>query len=163
MWNYEKLFAEGNVISVSYFNTNNIKYIVQNKENWYKLDVMDWEYFKNNNLSFGNGQIEYIAKLDNHGNSTVLFDRERDIQKPMPELKTGMFVRIIANGLGFVDAENNRIIYQYGGFDYIDDNNMGKGVASKIVEVYSKNTCGFDCCSEFSLIWRDKNYKYLQK
>ncbi len=154
MWDYDKLFANNNVIGVKVLSSNNIyNYVVDSR----KSSNIIWSYYKNNKLKDkddGNSEIQYIIHLDEHGNVVEkLFDRERDMAKPMPELETGMFVRVSGSGLGFVDAENNHIIYQNNGYDYINDNIFGKGVACKIIEVYSKNTLAYDFCTKRNLIW----------
>ena len=156
MWDYDKLIAEGNVVGFKHSDENQIRPYIIYEQN----DCID--YF-NNSLSYNGrdfiSQIQYIIRLDEHGNIVEkLFDRDIDMPKPMPELETGMFVRVPISGLGFVDAEHNRIIYQTGGYDLIDDEDYGYGIASKIVEVYSKDAYGFSCCNEDVLIWRDPNY-----
>ena len=82
----------------------------------------------------------------------------------MPELKTGMFVRVAGYGdsgsLGFIDVENNHIIYQSGGYDYIKDKQYSEGVMYNIIEVYDKSALCFDGCrSKNHLIWKDPKYK----
>lgn len=92
MWNFDELFAEGNVVGVKGKHDEDIIIYVINDEN-----VVSWNDFKNDDLDchYLGEQIEYIVKLDNHGNSIVLFDREKDIpiSFSMPELKNGMFVK----------------------------------------------------------------------
>ena len=156
MWDYDKLFAEGNIVGILYPDgeivpipckfrkTNNI-------ENLNK-------YYGNENLSCEEYKIQYIIRLDEHGNVVEkLFDREKDMRKPMPELETGMFVRVDTWGgakLGFIDAEHNHVIYQEGGYDYINDDDIDKhGIASKIIAVYDKDTRAFDFCTKGNLIW----------
>ena len=161
MWNYDKLFAEGNVVGIKNNKTNKTYIdVIETKEDKefyiedYGINTLDY--------SPSNEQIQYIIRLDEHGNVVEkLFDRKRDMKpkpEPMPELETGMFVRVNTydgSHIGFVDAENNHVIYQEGGYDFIDDDDInGYGIASKIVEVYSKDTCAFDFCTEDDLIWR---------
>lgn len=159
MWDYDKLFAEGNVVGLKHSDENQIRPYIIYEQN----DCMD--YF-NNSLSYNErdftSQIQYIIRLDEHGNVVEkLFDRERDMKpepKPMPELKTGMFIRVLISGLGFVDAEHNRVIYQ-AGYDSIYDEEEVPGIVPKIVEVYSEDACAFEYCDEDVLIWRDPDYQ----
>ena len=165
MWDYDKMFADGNVIGIKVLSSNKFyNYIVDNR-NINNNNNSFWSYYKNNNLrdkDDNDFEIQYIIRLDEHGNVVEkLFDRKRDMKpkpEPMPELETGMFVRVNTydgSHIGFVDAENNHVIYQEGGYDFIDDDDInGYGIASKIVEVYSKDTCAFDFCTEDDLIWR---------
>lgn len=164
MWNFDELFAEGNVVGVKGKHDEDIIIYVINDEN-----VVSWNDFKNDDLDchYLGEQIEYIVKLDNHGNSIVLFDRQRDMQKPMPELKTGMFVDVIGYNNydcvihGCVDTDNNRIIYQKGTYDMIDM--LLSCNHSKIVAVYSRSVCCFNHCTNSSIIWIDNDYKkYLE-
>ena len=175
MWDYDKLFADGNIIGI---------------KNCYRDEVFNnvvdvttnatWlEDYKNEELSFKHQhvgvddkikhgyttdfEIQYIIRLDEHGNVVKkLFDRERDMKseiKPMPELETGMFVRVEDEGLGYVDARNNRIVYQHGGYDVLDADEYLLYVIPKIIEVYSENACAFSYCNEDVLIWRDPDYQ----
>lgn len=160
MWDYDKLFAEGNVIGIKVLSSNKIyKYVVDNESIG---NNSFWSYYKNDILSDRDDsdfEIQYIIRLDEHGDVVEkLFDRDRDMAKPMPKLETGMFVRVENEGLGFIDAENNHVIYRSGSYDLIDDEGYVSGIASKIVEIYSENACGFSYCNEDVLIWRDPNY-----
>lgn len=159
MWDYDKLFAKGNIIGVKVISSNNIyNYVVDSRKPLNNI----WSYYKNSDLKDKDDsdfEIKYIIRLDEHGNVIEkLFDREVDMPKPMPELETGMFIRVNSyekSNLGFVDAENNHVIYQDGGYDFIEDDDInGRGIASKIVEVYGKDTCAFNFCTEDDLIWR---------
>ena len=161
MWDYDKLFAIGNVICVSD--------IISSVD---EFNIMDWrDNYANKELThkaLSNGKIQYIIRLDGHGNVVEkLFDRERDMEskpEPMPELKTGMFVRVAgyddSDSLGFIDVENNHIIYQSGGYDYIKDEQYSEGVMYNIIEVYDKSALCFNGCrSKNHLIWKDPKYK----
>lgn len=170
MWDYDKLFAEGNIVGVKNCYENFIyNQIINPSENSYWVDC-----YQNNELSCKeqfvindkNGseyttdfEIQYIIRLDEHGNVVEkLFDRERDMPKPMPELKTGMFVLIFNYDhteirLGYINAERNMIIYQSGGWDYIDENK------DEILKVYSNNCNCFDGCIEHRVIWRNPEYQ----
>lgn len=176
MWDYDKLFAKGNIIGVKNCYENFIyNQIIGSSENNFWVNG-----YQNNELSYKKQhvindkdgseyttdfEIQYIIRLDEHGNVVEkLFDREEvDMPEPMPELETGMFIRVNSyekSNLGFVDAENNHVIYQDGGYDFIDDDDInGYGIASKILEVYDKDTCAFDFCDEDTLIWRDPDYQ----
>lgn len=172
MWDYDKLFAEGNVVGFK----NEVEgrfgvyQITKDKElpreaRYYNFGKR-WDDFKNYNLAFSVIFIQYIIHLDEHGNVVEkLFDRNRDMEpeaEPMPELETGMFIRVNkydGSHIGFVDAENNHVIYQEGGYDFIDDDDInGYGIASKIVEVYGKDACAFDFCTKNDLIWHKPEY-----
>lgn len=162
MWDYDKLFAEGNIVGL-----HNVRegetygWTVVDKSYWHQSGQINWQDYFNSNLSFDTGfylfEIQYIIRLDDKGQvAKRLFDRDEDMPKPMPKLETGMFVYVphIGTGLGFVDAENNHIIYQKGGFDYIQDNKLGKGIITEITKVYDKNTVySFNLCDECKPIW----------
>lgn len=161
MWDYDKLFAVGNVICVGD--------IISSVD---EFNIMDWrDNYANKELThkaLSNGKIQYIIRLDGHGNVVEkLFDRERDMEskpEPMPKLKTGMFVRVAGyddrGSLGFIDVENNHIIYQSGGYDYIKDKQYSEGVVYNIIEVYDKSALCFNGCrSKNHLIWKNPKYK----
>ena len=166
MWDYDKLFAEGNIAGLKNKQQNRIfPSSIDGKKYWGREGYVDWSEYCNNSLSTLEDEsggycfeIQYIIRLDEHGNVVEkLFDREHDMPKPMPELETGMFVRV--NGydgsrIGFVDAENNHVIYQEGGYDFIDNDDINScGIASEIVEVYGKDTLAYDFCTKRNLIW----------
>ena len=78
--------------------------------------------------------------------------------KPMPELETGMFVLMFnydhtKTRLGYINAERNMVIYQTGGWDYIDENK------DEILKIYSDSCNCFDGCSEHRVIWRNQEYQ----
>lgn len=100
----------------------------------------------------------------------------------MPELKTGMFVRVAwynknengfnnsynnknMFGLGITITEQNRIYYQNEGYDTLDllsllNSELRYG--ANIVEIYKMNVDGFNMCNENNCIWRHPEYqKYL--
>lgn len=177
MWDYDKLFAKENVVGIKNCYKNFIyNQIIDFNENSFWVDC-----FKNNELSCKNQyaindedgseyttdfEIQYIIRLDEHGNVVEkLFDREVDMPKPMPELETGMFVRVIDNGnmdytvLGYVDIQNCRIIYQDGKYNDIVELKKLTGMVD-IVEIYSQRTNCFDkCLSNDTLIWRSPKYQ----
>lgn len=171
MWDYDKLFAEGNIVGVKNLYTKQVFNSI--------VDTCSYDYwfddYKNNELSSKNCkvdvdyevghsyttdfEIQYIIRLDEHGNVVEkLFDREFDMPKPMPELETGMFVLIFnydhtETRLGYINAEKNMIIYQSGGWDYIDRNE------DEILKVYSNNCNCFNGCIEHRVIWRNPEYQ----
>ena len=127
MWDYDKLFADENVIGIK----NCYRDKVFNNVVDVTTSVIWLEGYKNEELSCKDQhvdvddkikhgyttdfEIQYIIRLDEHGNVVEkLFDRERDIQEPMPELETGMFIRLADktdwkdNAIAYVDHQNNR-------------------------------------------------------
>lgn len=158
MWDYDKLFAEGNIVGISP-TKNEVINLVCSKFN-HNIDGFR-NLYSNNDLSYKNIKIQYIIRLDEHGNVVKkLFDRDRDMEsksKPMPELETGMFIRVYDKSedetvLAFVYKEGQRVIYQDGDFDYIAD--VIKGDYNKIVEVYPANVLSFRNCYRGAEIWR---------
>ena len=157
MWDYDKLFAKGNIIGLKDTKENKLyTHVVYKKEDW-------MDYF-NNSLSYKPknvaSEIQYIIRLDEHGNVVKkLFDREIDMPKPMPDLETGMFVLIFnynhtETRLGYINAERNTIIYQSGGWDLIDEN------IDDILKIYSISCKCFAGCNERCVIWRNPKYQY---
>lgn len=174
MWDYDKLFAKGNILGIKNCYENLIfNQVIDFSEPGFWIDG-----YQNNELSckdqyvvsdkIGHSyttdfEIQYIIRLDEHGNVVEkLFDRDTDMPKPMPDLETGMFVRVNGYGgsrIGFVDAENNHVIYQEGGYDFIDDDDINDcGIVSEIVEVYDKDTRAFNFCTKDNLIWSKLNF-----
>ena len=160
MWDYNKLFTKGNVIGLKDTKENKLyTHVVYEKEDW--MDYFnDSLSYKPKNIA---SEIQYIVHLDEHGNVVEkLFDRDRDMKpktKPMPELETGMFVRVKDEGLGYVDTRNNRIVYQHGGYDVLDGDEYLPNVLLQIIEVYSEHACAFSYCNDDVLIWRDPDYQ----
>ena len=170
MWDYDKLFTDGNIIG--------IKNCYRDEVFNHVVDVttgVTWlESYKNEELSFKyqhvnvddkikhgyttDFEIQYIIRLNEHGDVVErLFDRERDMAKPMPELETGMFVLMFnydhtKTRLGYINAERNMVIYQTGGWDYIDENK------DEILKIYSDSCNCFDACIEHRVIWRNPEY-----
>ena len=169
MWDYDKLFAENNIVGLTIEDDKEVyNQIVSNPDYWEDGKEINWGLYKNNQLSSCEEtgfkfEIQYIIRLDEHGNVVEkLFDREKDMKsetKPIPELETGMFVRVEDEGLGYVDTRNNRIVYQHGGYDVLDGDEYLSNVRLKIIEVYSENACAFSYCSDDVLIWRDPKYQ----
>ena len=169
MWDYDKLFAEGNVVGFknvfidkcgAYQITKNKELPVEAQSDFGKR----WNDFKNYNLARSAIFIQYIIRLDEHGNVVEkLFDREKDMKsetKPMPELKDGMFVTVRSceddeDILAFI--YNSRVIYQDGDWDEICD--IMNEDYSLILEVYSSETLCFKGCEECNLLWRSPNYQ----
>ncbi len=156
MWDYDKLFADNNIIGIGTSESEATNLVV-GLENIEKLIAN----FKNEQLANNLFEIKYVLRLDGHGNVIEkLFDRERDMEskpEPMPELKTGMFVRVYDKSedktiLAFVYKEEKRVIYQDGDFDDIAD--VIKGDYTKIVEVYPASVPSFNCCYRGAEIWR---------
>lgn len=171
MWDYDKLFADGNIIGIkNYYRDKVFNNVVDvtTSTSWleaYKNDELcckDQHVDIDEIIKHGyttDFEIQYIIRLDEHGNVVEkLFDRDTDMPKPMPELETGMFVLIFNYNhteirLGYINAERNMIIYQSGGWDYVDDNK------DKILKIYSINCNCFDGCSEHRVIWRNPEYQ----
>lgn len=165
MWDYDKLFAEGNIVGLTIEDGENVyNQVISNPDYWEDGQEINWNLYKNEKLSSCEEtgfkfRIQYIIRLDEHGNVVEkLFDRERDMPKPMPKLETGMFVLIFnynhtETQLGYINAERNMIIYQTGGWDYIDENK------DEILKVYSNNCNCFDGCNEHHVIWRSPEYQ----
>ena len=81
MWDYDKLFAEGNIIGISPVK-NEVINIVCSKSH-HNIDGIR-RLYSNNDLSYCEMKIQYIVRLDEHGNVVEkLFDRDRDM-KPEP-------------------------------------------------------------------------------
>lgn len=175
MWDFDKLFADGNVIGIKnchrdkVFNnvvdvTTSITWLEGYKNE--ELSCKDQYVDVDDKIKHGyttDFEIQYIIRLDEYGNVVEkLFDREKDMKsetKSMPELETGMFVRVEDEGLGYVDIRNNRIVYQHGGYDVLDGDEYLPNVLLKIIEVYSENACAFNYCNDDVLIWRDPDYQ----
>lgn len=164
MWDYDKLFAEGNIVGLKNLHNNKIyNHGIPNRNCWGDTNEVDWYCFENNNLKRNMLEIQYIIRLDEHGNVVErLFDRDRDMKskhEPMPELETGMFVKCYSpyrneNSLGLI--YDNRVIYQNGEWDEIYD--LTEDV---VMEVYSNKALCFNNCQEPYLLWH--NPKYLTK
>lgn len=164
MWNYDKLFAKGNVIGLKETKENKLyTHVVYEKEDW--TDYFNNSlFYKPKNIA---SEIQYIIRLDEHGNVVErLFDREKDIKpepEPMPELKDGMFIRVafrnnyLDQNLGFVNLSRGQIIYQEGGYDWVD--NIKTWKEAKIIEIYDPGTLSFHCCRYTTPIWRSTEYQ----
>ena len=164
MWDYEKFFAIGNILGITYFDFTR-PYIISNNAD--KEEIL--KKYSNKSLSYHGWKIQYIISLDDYGEiAEKIFDREKDIPSFMPELKTGMFVRVSEDNysnvyLGYVDIENNRIVFQKGSFNFINgEHGIDNWKSLKIIEIYDINTSSFNLCDWIEPIWRDSEYqKYL--
>lgn len=154
MWDYDKLFAVGNVICVGD--------IVSSVD---EFNIMDWkDSYANKELThkaLPNGKIQYIIRLDGHGNVVEkLFDRERDMVEPMPKLETGMFVKIKYGEqppqLGYVDVQNKRIIYQNGRYDFLS---ILERSYPYVLALYDKNAYSFNGCDDNAIIWKNPKFQ----
>lgn len=163
MWDYDKLFAEGNVVGFKNEASGRfgIYQITKDKElprdaQYYSFGKR-WDDYKNANLARSVIFIQYIVRLDEHGNVVEkLFDREKDILKPMPKLEDGMFVKCYSsyrNESSFGLIYNNRVVYQNGEWDEIYD--LTEDV---VIEVYSAEALCFDSCQETYLLWHNPKY-----
>lgn len=176
MWDYDKLFADGNIIGIK----NCYRDKVFNNAVDITTGVTWLEGYKNEELSCKDQyvdvddkikhgyttdfKIQYIIRLDEHGNVVEkLFDRERDMSNPMPELETGMFIKLADktnwgdNTVAYVDYQNNRIIAKEGWYEKLS--NRDEWQYLKIVEVFSKSICCFNQCVDSRVIWRSLDYQ----
>lgn len=177
MWDYDKLFAEGNIIGIkSLFNNKNYIYQVLSKEYWGMVNYINWYEFKNNKLKSDDFKIQYIIQLGEHGNVIKkLFDRERDMPAPIPKLETGMFGKVLyCNKFEEADFSadfskeetfgkfviiKDKIIYCNGGYDFLEEiliNSKNFSEGPRIVEIY-KDAVSFKDCN--SILWRDSEYQ----
>lgn len=176
MWNYDKLFADGNIIGIKncYRDEvfNNVV-DVTTSTSWleaYKNDELcckDQHVDVDEIIKHGyttNFEIQYIIRLDEYGNVVEkLFNREKDMPKPMPNLETGMFIRIADrtswrdNTIAYVDHQNDRLIAQKGWVETLSKKDEWHYL--RIVEVFSKNVCCFNQCVDNSVIWRSPEYQ----
>lgn len=185
-WDYDKIFAEGNIIGVKNVYRNKVfPFSVDEDSVKWLRDNYENEELANKNKSVVDNDvphsyrtdfnIQYVIRLDENGNiSEKIFDRDRDIFE-YPELFVGTFGKIMYfNGEDFetvgsvfgkfVIAKNGYISYQDGGYDRVsmilELKNDRSG--TKIVEIYDANF--FDECDESNLIWRNPMYeKWLKE
>lgn len=161
MWDCDKLFAKGNVVGLKDTKENKLyTHVVYEKEDW--IDYFnDSLSYKPKNIA---SEIQYIIRLDEHGNVVEkLFDRDKDMVNPMPELETGMFIKLADktnwkyNTVAYVDYQNNRIIAKKGWYEKLSNRNEWQYL--KIVEVFSKSVCCFNQCVDSRVIWRSLDYQ----
>ena len=162
MWDYDKLFADRNIVGISYPDGEIVPILVKFQKESNKESLI--KYYGNEKLSNDEYKIQYIIRLDKHGNIIEkLFDRDTDMSNPMPELETGMFVRIADrtdwrdNTLAYVDHQNNRLISKKGWSEVLSKKDEWQYL--RIVEVFSKNVCCFDQCVDNRVIWRSPEYQ----
>lgn len=180
-WDYDKIFAEGNIIGV--------KNVYKNKVFPFSVDEDNVEWlrscYENEELICKNQHvvddevpdfyIQYVVRLDENGNvSEKIFDRDKDAIE-YPELNVGTFGKIMyLNGKNFEDiyrafgefviAKNGYISYKNGGHDRVSTILEFKNdrIGPKIVELYDANF--FDECDNTNLIWRNPMYdSWLKK
>ena len=148
MWDYDKLFAEDNILGIKYPDGVISPRSVNNQE----IKELTKYQYANDKLSYDEWQIQYIIRLDEHGNVVKkLFDRERDI---MPELKHGMFIRVktsYAEMLGYVDMYLDKIVFQNGSWDR--PSNIPNWGSSEILEIYPSTLNSFSSCTTNKAIW----------
>ena len=173
MWDYDKLFADGNIVGIKNEITKEfgVYQITRNKELPRDAQYFQygryWDDFANTLLARSDIFIQYIIRLDEHGNVVEkLFDREKDMKpkpEPMPELKDGMFIRVafknnyLDQDLGFINLSRGQIIYQEGGYDWAD--NIKTWKKTKIIEIYDPRTLSFHSCRYTTPIWRSPEYQ----
>lgn len=181
MWDYDKLFAEGNIVGISP-RKNEVINLICSKSS-HNIDGFR-NLYSNNDLSYKNIKIQYIIRLDEHGNVVEkLFDREKDMPKPMPELKDGMFGKIGTfdwdeyGNIEYLDIEdfiitNNRVLFiQYGEIgsqglieDLVDSTQNNKYALcdediSTPIEIYKNVKYLIDDSDIFEVIWRHPEYQ----
>lgn len=156
MWDYDKLFAEGNIVGLLYPDGEIVPVPCKFREESNIENLI--QYYRNKDLKCEDYKIQYIIRLDEHGNVVEkLFDRERDIPKPMPKLGDGMFVKIYSpyrNESSFGLIYNNKVVYQNGEWDEIYD--LTEDV---VIEIYSAEALCFNSCQEPYLLWRNPKYQ----
>ena len=157
MWDYDKLFANENIVGISYPDGEIVPFPVKfqkesNRENLIK-------YYGNEKLSNDEHKIQYIICLDEHGNVVEkLFDRDKDF---MPILKDGIFVKFTLNDDCFYPIVKgiivkNKIVSKDGTWCKLSDIDSGR---CKIVCIYSDTVNCFDECEPSNIIWIDSEYK----
>lgn len=162
MCDYDKLFAEGNIVGLLYPDGGIVPIPCKFREESNIENLI--QYYGNKDLKCEEYKIQYIIRLDEHGNVVEkLFDRDTNMPNPMPELETGMFVKIADktswrhNTLAYVDHQNNRLISKEGWFETLSRKDEWQYL--RIVEVFSKNVCCFNQCVDSSVIWRSPEYQ----
>lgn len=195
MWDYDKLFADGNIIGIkNYYRDKVFNNVVDvtTSTSWleaYKNDELcckDQHVDIDEIIEHGyttDFEIQYIIRLDKHGNVVEkLFDREKDIPKPMPELEDGMFGKIGTfdwdeyGNIEYLDIEdfivtNNRVLFiQYGKINSwgmikdLVDSTLDKDALcdeDKItpIEIYKNVKYLKNDMDTFEVIWRHPEYQ----
>lgn len=190
MWDYDKLFSEGNIVGIKNKLTNILNpTTVYDKSLWGNIGYVDWRNYFNSNLSFISNysfEIQYIIRLDEHGNVIEkLFDRDKDIPKPMPKLEDGMFGKIGTfdwdeyGNIEYLDIEdfiitNNKVLFirngeidSWGIIEDLVDSTLDKDALcdeDKLtpIEIYKNVKYLKNDMDTFEVIWRHPEYqKYL--
>lgn len=171
MWDYDRLFADGNIIGIKncyrdkVFNnvvnvTTSVTWVERYKNDW--LCCKDQYVDVDDKIKHGyttDFEIQYIIRLDEHGDVIEkLFDRDKDF---IPVLKDGMFVKFTLNDDCFYPVVTgvvvkNKIVSKYGSWCKLSDIDSGR---CKIVCIYSDTVNCFDECELSNIIWIDSEYK----
>lgn len=185
-WDYNKIFAEGNIIGVKNIYKNKVFPLSVDEDNveWLKDNYENEELSLRNQHVVDNDvphsystdfNVQYVVRLDENGNIfEKIFDRDRDMVE-YPELNVGTFGKTmyfdgesfedVCRTFGeFVIAKNGYISYKNGGYDHVNDIISFKNddVGVKLVEVYDANF--FNQCNDTNLIWRNPMYeKWLKE
>lgn len=172
MWNFDKLFAINNIVCIKDVKNEKIyNYVVDDISFWGAENIVDWNDYFNENLSYYDFEIQYIIRLGENGEVVEhLFDRKKDVLVKVPELSPGMFGKILYkenesfndnfhNFGKFIVGSWNKVVYQNGGYDDLDEvirltNNKSD---VEIVEIY--NARFFDDCDNSTLVWRNPLYQ----
>ena len=164
-WNYDKLFAVGNLLG--------IKNKEQNKIYWHSIEFGDYgtntkhsyiQIYGNEKLSCAknnNYEIAYIISLNDDGTvKEHIFDRERDMAKPMPKLETGMFIEVkVDREIEFIGViVGNVVIYEDGGFDTLNEMLSVQDADYYVSKVYAPTNAGFESITNCEPIWVNKEY-----
>lgn len=183
MWDYDKLFAEGNIVGISP-RKNEVINLICSKSS-HNIDGFR-NLYHNNDLSYKNIKIQYIIRLDEHGNVVEkLFDRDTDMPKPMPKLEDGMFGKIGTfdwdeyGNIEYLDIEdfiitNNKVLFirngeidSWGIIEDLVDSTLDKDALcdeDKLtpIEIYKNVKYLKNDMDTFEVIWRHPEYqKYL--
>ena len=181
MWDYDKLFAEGNVVGLLYSDGEIVPIPCKFREESNIENLI--QYYGNKDLKCEDYKIQYIIRLDEHGNvAEKLFDRDRDMKKPMPKLEDGMFGKIgtfdwdESGNVEYLDIEdfiitNNRVLFiQYGKINSwgmiedLVDSTLDKDALcdeDKLtpIEIYKNVKYLKNDMDTFEVIWRHPEYQ----
>lgn len=159
MWNYDKLFTAENVVGLRNVSEDVIyNHGVFDREYWQEDGYVNWDSFMNERLEISNFKIQYIIRLDKHGNVIEkLFDREVDMKEQFPELKTGLFVELSNAFTGVVI--DDRIVFSNGSHCFLTDYDLETGKSKyfsdyNIVKVWGKGALNFDTLKYLKPIWK---------
>lgn len=166
MWDYDKLFAEGNIVGLRNVREGETYgWTVVDKSYWHQSGQINWQDYFSPELSFDTGfylfEIQYIIRLDDKGQvSERMFDRDKDMKpkaNPMPELEHGMIIEIESNDkkvLGYIDKYRGLIVYQNGAYDTIESYKVW---ANKQVIAIYEDVESFNQCNYTDPIWEKSN------